>query len=522
MNIAGILRERAAERGDAAALIDVRHGRDRIVSFRELDSASARFAHLITRRGVAAGDFVFILHQMSAELYAFLIALFRIGAVAMFVDLSAGPAFIERCLRSHPPKAFFGSFKAHLLRFRISALRHVELTICSAPLPGSLHLSLGARGSELETIAAVDQTTPALITFTSGSTGLPKGALRTHGFLLAQHRALESSLHHIAGTVDLTTLPVFVLSNLASGVTSVLPDADMRRPGNITARPVLRQIERLSITTMAASPAFVSRLTAECRRAMRRIEGMRRVFVGGAPVFPEDMRQARDASPNAEIVAVYGSTEAEPMAEIALSAITPDDFDAMAQGRGLLAGRPVPSILLRTVRDQWGSPIAALNEEQFRALCVDAGTVGEIVVSGQHVLQGYLDGSGDAETKFRVQGAIWHRTGDLGCLDEQGRLWLMGRASAAVKNDRGAIYPFAVECAARQIPGVRRAAILAIDGRCIMAIEADSEKAVDDVCVKMAWAGLDEIRVLHAIPMDRRHNAKIDYVALWRMLSKPK
>jgi olefin beta-lactone synthetase len=520
VNIAQILSEQASERGESPALIDRRHGQDRVLSFRALESASARFAGRLHREGIGAGDRVLILHPMTAELYAFLIAIFRIGAVGMFLDPSAGREYVERCLRISPPKAFFGSTKAQLLRLWIGGLRRVALSICTNPVPGAMHVSLDAPWLELKTIATADDSSAALLTFTSGSTGEPKAALRTHGFLLAQHRALQASLQFRAGAFDLTTLPVFVLANLASGVTSVIPDADMRRPGSIAPRPVIRQLQRLPITTMAASPAFVARLTAECRESGTRIEGIKRVFMGGAPLFPEDLREAHETFPNAEITAVYGSTEAEPMAEIALSSISKDDFDAMEQGSGLLAGEPVASIALRIIRNCWAEPIPPLDETQFHARCLGAEKVGEIVVCGEHVLRGYLHGGGDAETKFMVDGKVWHRTGDLGWFDRKGRLWLMGRASAVIEDERGVVYPFAVECAARQIDGVRRAAILSVGGRRILALEADSDRVVDATRGKLMWAELDEVRVVRAIPMDKRHNAKVDYVALQRLLSK--
>ena len=519
MNIAHLLSEQALECGDAPAIIDVRGRRDRTISFRELDAASARFAERISRAGIKSGDSVLILYPMSSELYAFLIALFRIGAVAMFLDPSASAEFIERCLRENPPKAFFGSARAHLLRLRIRELRHVELFICTVPVPGSLHLSLSAHVSECAMFATAESSAPAIITFTSGSTGTPKGAVRTHEFLLAQHRALKSSLHHRAGAMDLTTLPVFVLANLASGITSVIPDADMRHPGLVAPGPVLRQLRQFPVTTTAASPAFISRLVVECRRRNLRIAGMQQVFMGGAPVFPEDLREAQVAFPEAEIVAIYGSTEAEPMAEVSLDSITGEDFEATAHGRGLLAGMPVDSISLRILPDRWGAPGAPLTGDQFQALCLAPEEIGEIVVSGEHVLPGYLHGFGDAENKFRVEGKIWHRTGDLGRLDRQGRLWLMGRASAVIRDDRGTLFPFAVECAARQIPGVRRAAILAIDGRRIMALETESQGAADLVRKKIPWTNVDEIRLVRRMPTDKRHNAKIDYVELKRILS---
>ncbi len=520
MNIAEILAEHSHVHGDAPALIEVRVGHDRTTTFRELEAASARIAAQLAQSGVAAGDAVLVMHGMSAELYAFLIGLFRIGAVAIFVDPSAGWSLLDRCLQNHPPKAFFGSLKAHLLRLRIPALRRVGLTICTSPLFGSLYISFGSCEPELRTIAAADDSAPALITFTSGSTGAAKGAVRTHGFLIAQHRALAASLHHRAGSMDLTTLPVFVLANLASGIASVIPHADMRRPGHIAPRPVLGQLQRLPIATMAASPAFVSRIAAECIRSGRRISRLERVFMGGAPVFPEDLRQARDAFPRADITAVYGSTEAEPMAEIALSAISSSDFCSMAQGRGLLAGNPVPSVSLRILRDQWGVSLGSMNPAQFRSLHLGPEAIGEIVVSGEHVLKGYLDGSGDSENKLHVDGTVWHRTGDLGWLDNTGRLWLMGRAASTIRDERGVVYPFAVECAARQIAGVRRAAVLTIERRRIMVVEAESRTSANSIREAMTWADLDEIRTVHAIPMDKRHNAKIDYVSLRHMLAE--
>jgi len=456
---------------------------------------------------------------MAIELYVFLIALFRIGAVGVFLDPCAGRSHIERCCELYPLKAFFGSPKAHLLRLSIPALRRIPLAFCPRWFPGTQRVTLDATGPEESGIVPVEDSRPALITFTSGSTGQPKAAARSHGFLAAQHRALAASLGLSAGGTDLTTLPIFVLANLASGVTSVLPDADMRAPGKIDARPVLAQISRHRVKTLGASPALVARLVAECSRAGRTVAELEHIFMGGAPVFPGDLRQARKAFPRAEITAVYGSTEAEPMAEVSLSAISDGDFLAMERGGGLLAGAPVPSLSLQVVEEQWGTPIARLDLAEFNAMCLPIDEVGEIVVSGEHVLPGYLYGAGDSETKFDVGAARWHRTGDLGRFDRSGRLWLLGRAAAKIHDARGILYPFAVECAAQQISGVSRAALMQVGGRRVLAVESSRAGAQDELLRNLAWAELDEIRVLRSIPMDKRHNAKVDYGALAGILA---
>ncbi len=146
-------------------------------------------------------------------------------------------------------------------------------------------------------------------------------------------------------------------------------------------------------------------------------------------------------------------------------------------------------------------------------------SAGEIVVSGEHVLPGYFQGEGDGETKFDVQGTRWHRTGDLGYFDATGRLWLLGRCSAKVSDEKGTIYPFAVECAAQHDPRVKHAALASMNGKRVLAVELVSETSVDSLLKeKLAWAQLDRIVALRRIPLDRRHNAKVDYPALAKML----
>ncbi len=527
MNIAEILLQRAAELGGNAAIVDVHRNhvyrnRDRCYSFGGLDAATASVADQMRSAGLKPGDGVLLLHPVSAELYVVLIALFRLGCVAIFLDPSAGRAHVERCCAMFPPKAFFGSPGALMLRWTIPALRRVPIAFCFGWFPGSRRLELR---TDADTTISLDvfpvaPEAPALVTFTSGSTGRPKAAVRTHAFLLAQHRALEASLALQPGGRDLTTLPIFLLANLASGVTSVLPDADLRSPGKIAARPVLAQIERHKIETTAASPAFISRLLDECERSRMTMPSLSSIYMGGAPVFPGLLRKAKQFCAQAEITAVYGSTEAEPMAEIALSDISKEDFEAMEQGKGLLTGRPVSSISLRVIREQWGLPISPLDAKAFEQLTMVCGVPGEIVVSGSHVLSGYLNGEGDAETKFEVDGARWHRTGDLGYMDPAGRLWLLGRCNGKIQDARGSLYPFAVECAAMQTPGIRRAAVAAVDRRRVLAIESIEDLSRDDILRSLAWAQLDEVVFLDHVPVDKRHNAKVDYNALFRTLKK--
>ena len=520
MNIAELFQAQAKRRPDAVAIVDTHGGRERHHSFAALASDAARTATLLSEQGIGKGDRVLVFQPMSYELYVVLLAIFRLGAVAMFLDPSAGRAHIEQCCDIGKPHALIASGKAHLLRFVSAALRGIRIKfVVGRYAPGAVSLRRSASCAPQERIEPCSAQTPALLTFTSGSTGRPKAALRSQGFLMAQHRVLERALDLRAGQVDLTTLPIFLLANLASGLSSVIPDADLRYPGRIDAAPVVRQIERLAVTRSAGSPAFYRCLLAYCELKGRNLNGLCRVDTGGAPVFPGLLARLQRVAPNARLVAVYGSTEAEPMAEIVWAELDGATLDAMRSGQGLIAGFPVSDVDLRILPDRFGDVIGPYTPETFAAESLAAGDIGEVVVSGDHVLKGYLDGQGDEETKFDVGDERWHRTGDAGYIDVEGRLWLVGRCSARIEDAKGLLYPFTVECAARFHASVRHCAMVAHRERRILLIESDGSLDRDALAADLHWAGIDEIRLLKRIPVDKRHNAKVDYPRLRKLLT---
>lgn len=513
MTIGDILREQARSRPTATALIDDRVGRT--LTFAELEEAVAHAAAWWQAQGLRRGRAVLVFVPMSADLYVAMLALFRIGAVALFLDPSAGREHLERCCARWAPDALLAVPKAHLLRLRSPALRRIPIKVSVGYwVPGARSWPTRWDGAGVATNAAESEDA-ALVTFTSGSTGVPKAAVRTHGFLLAQYRALAPSIALEAGEVDLATLPVFVLANLAAGVTTVIPDVDLRRPGAIDAQKVFSQIERRGVTRITASPAFFERLVAYGKGTGRMLPALRKIYTGGAPVFPRLLEALRSLAPNAHVVAVYGSTEAEPVAHIEAGEITDRDLAAMRAGQGLIAGVPVMEIRLAVVSDEWGRPRMELSAEAWTKAALPMGAIGEIVVSGEHVLKGYLGGIGEEETKFRVAGEVWHRTGDAGCFDEHGRVWLLGRCAARIDDARGRLYPFGVECVAMTFPEIRRAAALAHSGRRLLVIEAKKAETLERrLRSAIAWAQIDDVVFVNTIPVDKRHNAKIDYPAL--------
>jgi acyl-CoA synthetase (AMP-forming)/AMP-acid ligase II len=522
MNLYEYLVRQVNTRPGQQAIIDYTGGRCRHWQFAELDRAAAGIASMLHRQGLVKGDGILIAHPVSAELYIIVLACFRLGLVAVLPDPHAGWRQFERCCAMYPIKGFIGSPRAHLLRLLSPAIRKIPHKYSVGKhVPGATRLLPTQHTDVIRPVTHCHPQNPALITFTSGSTGVPKAAVRSHGFLQAQHNAVTCNLPLPVGSVDLSLFPVFVLASLASGNTCLLPDVDYKRPGRIDPSQVFEVIRAHPPDQIAASPAVLERLVDYAKQNQILIDGPLRICSGGAPVFPVLLENLAVIFPEAEIVTVYGSTEAEPIAKTSASTLQNADIQAMRAGKGLLVGKPVPEIELRIISD--GSEIIPdhISLEELDRLTQDVGNVGEIIVSGDHVLKRYLKGEGDSETKLHVDQQVWHRTGDAGYLDEGGRLWLLGRCQAKVKDRHGTVYPFAIETAVRQEPEVIRAAFARVNDKRVIALQArqgHSRKLASKILDRLLWAHIDEICFVSSIPVDPRHNAKIDYRALNKLL----
>ncbi|MFP5245060.1 MAG: AMP-binding protein, partial [Thermoanaerobaculia bacterium] len=265
-------------------------------SFGALWDRVCRFAGALHGRGFGPGDRALIAIPMSVDLYIALLAVLKEGGVAVFLDPWVGKRTMIDLARHAELKAWLGTPKSHLLR---AFVRGIEV----APL-----LVSRFRGAMREHVHDAAPGDKALVTYTTGSSGRPKGVNRTHRILVAQHERLAEAFPPREGDIDYCAFPVFALNNLALGVTTSLDDP--RRA-----------------TTATASPPFFD--TAPAHR-------FRRILTGGAPVTDLQLRNWMKKWPEAEIAIAYGSSEAEPVAHITA------EERLRAGGRGYLAGKIVP------------------------------------------------------------------------------------------------------------------------------------------------------------------------------------
>lgn len=452
------------------AIVD---GKGRQMSFQDLLSRVQHLAGRWQDKGIKQGDRVLLAMPVNADLYASLAALWSLGATVVLPEPAMGLAGLRHAARTTKPKAFCAAGAYSLLKFLVPNLWTLPLLT-----PGE--------SQSVPTEHKVQSDNIALISFTSGTTGQPKAIPRSHAFLMAQHDAIAPLLDSEKVERDLVAFPVFTLINLASGRTSVLPNWKLSKLDRLSPTQLERWILAQNVTRALIPPSL-------CEKLVRPEDTgpLHTVFTGGGPVFPDLVEALRNRL-SLSVVCVYGSTEAEPIAHLDAIDISAEDHRDMAAGRGLLVGYPVPNIKLR-IRDN------------------------EIQVAGAHVNERYLDPNHSKENKITDGDVIWHRTGDAGILDENGRLWLWGRIGSEVKVASGVLFPFAIEVAAQQWPGVDRSALVTTKGSPILCVQGSPDHLEDWKKFALGF-GIPNVVSVDSIPMDKRHASKVDRAKLRRIL----
>jgi len=492
------------------------------ITFEQLDSHVNRIAKQFLKSGLEAGDRVLLAVPVSVETYAAMLALLKCGMVIMFIEPAHSASQVARILKSWPPAAIVAPRSILLLRFLAPELRRIPRRfVVNGHSAGAVELDMSGEDCQRITTESRSAADSALLSFTSGSTGEPKPVVRTHGFLRQQMRMLNQIADIDSTAIDFVAMPMFVLFNLANNVSSIIPACDMKNPGKANPRVVFEQLQYEAASRMVASPALLDKLSRYCVKHGLKLPKMRCISTGGGPVSPDLPGMLRRVAPQAIVRMVYGSTEAEPIACIDHKDVSVTAAKKMRAGGGLLVGTPVTGCAVRVIRSQPGAALGPFDEENFTSLTLPVGEIGEIAVAGKHVLTGYADASRNAATKIEVDGRIWHRTGDAGYFDSGGNLWLVGRCTAAIRDVRGIVYPFQVEYALTGVAGVRRAALISRGGKRVLVLEPAGRKFRSD-CVSaancIAAHDIDSIVTVRRIPMDPRHNAKINYPSLERLL----
>ncbi len=531
-NIALALSEAASLRPERTAIIARVFGGNRSWTFRELDENVSAYAHGLAGLGLNRQDRAVLMVPPSMEFIALAYALFRLGVPVILIDPGMGYRNLLRCIAKIKPTIFIGSPKANLFRLlNTFTFFSVRKAVC-------VGTGLGILGDSLAGLADYDKgdfptpaTTPddlAAIIFTTGSTGPPKGVRYRHGVFQAQLGLIRDYYGITPEDVDQPAFPLFALFSTALGACAVIPEMDPSRPAQVDPALFVKSIMSRRVTYSFGSPAIWNVVSRYCLEQGIVLDSLRLVLMAGAPVAGELIDRVRRILPSgAEIQTPYGATEALPVASITGAEILAETWPLTRKGWGVCVGRPLPDNQIKIIKTS-DEPLAdwATVEELAQ------GEIGEIVVDGPVVTEGYDHNDRENElAKIVGHDRVWHRMGDLGYLDEQGRLWFCGRRAHRVITSRGEMYTIPCEAVFNEHPAVNRSALVGVKKPAesyqtpVLIAEPANSMDEEQLLAELRQRALGnpltetiEHFLIHPdFPVDIRHNAKIfrEKLALW-------
>lgn len=465
------------------------------ISYGDLAQEVKRTATYFKSKGIEKGDRVLVFVPMSIDLYRTVLALFDIGATVVFLDEWVSRERLNLCCQLAKCKAWIGGWKVHLLSFVSKELR-------STPVK----LGLGVKTTNTYSKTETSANDVALITFTTGSTGIPKAAIRTHAHLKSQFEALIEEIEPVEGEIDMPVLPIVLLINLGAGCTSVIAPFKAKKAEKMKPEIMVDLMSKEKVSRLVSSPYFAIRVAEYCKENNIKLQDLKKVFTGGAPVFPEEAKQLVEGYSNSLVKIVYGSTEAEPISAVSADELKEENLEIK---KGLCVGKlhHATELLILPISEE---NISVKEENELFAIQLEKEQIGEICVSGNHVLSDYLDNEEAVKrNKIKVGEKCWHRTGDSGFVGEDGKLYLTGRATNLFETN-GVVYsPFILEKNIKSLDKVRIGTILKINDKIVLFVDL-IEQSISNNFLLEKFPFVDEI-VVGSLPKDPRHFSKIDY-----------
>lgn len=485
------------------------------ITYKQFSLRLNLYSNGIASQKFSYGTRIVVMLPPSVDMFALVFALLENGMVPVFIDPAIGLTKVARCIEEAKPEVYIGSRITNFIRYilgwgknnfhHIFSLEELILPVdrfSSFPMPEQ------------------NQQDEAAIVFTSGSTGLPKGAVYSIKNFFAQVNILKNALKLTGSEIDLPAFTLFAMIDCILGVTSVIPDMRFPSPAQVNPSQMINAIKTHQVNTLFVSPAALKKLCSFGEKNSFYLPSLYKVITAGAPA-PAEIQESflHFLPPEAELINVYGATEALPISTIKSQDILQKTQFASAEGAGICVGYPVDGININIIPIS-NSPV---NPENFKIL--PANEAGEIIVSGMAVTKKYA-GNEQATLNAKIfldNNYFFHRTGDLGYLDNQKRLWYCGRKSQLVTINAHIFFTEKVEGIFNAHPAVHRSALVGAKKgditEAILWIEIKKNKKINkqqlikelnELAIKYLQPNPIKQIMFHThFPTDVRHNSKI-------------
>lgn len=530
-NIADTFVNAAKANCDKKAIIEAKT--DRSITFNELNIRSDSYVNYFVRQGVGSGDIVMLMVTPSIEFICLTLALFKLGSPVVLIDPGMGYKNLLKCIERVEPKYLIGIPKALLFsRIFPKPFKTVKKRFCSGfsfSVFGENINKINWYSGKPHEVYKPRENDLAAIIFTTGSTGPPKGVRYEHSIFSAQLKLIESFYEIGDKDIDQPAFPLFALFSTALGACAIIPDMDPTKPAQVDPARFVHSILKYNVSYSFGSPAIWRVVSKYCTDNKITLPSLSKVLMAGAPVPYDLLKSMVDILPSGgKVFTPYGATESLPVASIDYHEILAETMGLSRIGKGTCVGYSLPGVEIRIIEL---SDDVVERIDNCRTL--DTNVVGEIIVQGGVVTKAYMNNAKETKlAKIQDGDGFWHRMGDLGYIDERGRLWFCGRRAHRVVSGNGTLYSVPCEAIVNEHPDVYRSALVAVTTPenivlPVLIIEpvhyfkGDETKLLEEALAlsdKSNVTGSIKHFLIHkSFPVDIRHNAKIfrEKLSVW-------
>ncbi len=491
-------------------------------TFSEMASLIYKYERGLSELGLERNDKVLMLVTPGVNFLALSLAIIGRGATPVFLDPGMGREKLLRCIKELKPDAFIGSAKAQVIRvFKKSVLQTCKFSLIAEEWFGVFGPDLSyLKKFAAKPLGKATSAEIALLAYTSGATGTPKGVVFTDAMLQAQLEIFKNIFGLEANKKDLPLLPIFSLFTIALGVTSVFPPMNPSKPLNLDPQKIVRLIHDHQINYSFGSPTLWKKIGEYCLRSLNKLHSIEKIFIAGAPVPVDTIKMLQELMTKGEVFTPYGATEALPVTFVKGAEIIEHKLQTALTGeQGTFVGKPIPGITLKVIKEYDGE----LNNIDQSLECKPY-EIGEIIVAGANVSTNYFERiDADIIGKIQTKELTWHRMGDVGYLDDQGNLYFCGRKAHVVRISNSSYYSVPIERIFNQHQKVHRSALVSLGNDVGIVVEPypqywpQNELEREHFVAELISIGKEnnltkniQYFFFHqSFPVDGRHNAKI-------------
>lgn len=506
MNVAELFFEQAKLHPNKLAIKAKNKGHD----FQTLAGRIDSFCHRFIELGIKPGYKVLFFVKPNEDFAGITFALFKMGAIPVFIDPGMKKEYFLKCLKDVKADALIGIKRVHLLfnlhKKNLTSVK-VRINLNSFGFMGSKPLYKNLCLDKYDFYRPKDKDLAAIL-FTSGGTGAPKGVEYTHDIFISQTKMLQNEFNLTHKDSDIPGFPLFSFFTLSMGMTGYIPSMNPAKPAKTNPKKLYQDIVDNNATFVAGSPAIWSRLADYCDKNSLQLPSVKYMVMFGAPIPKSLHDKFANALPNGTTYTPYGATECLPVANIS-------GKNLKFSNKGICVGKPLDGVEVKII-PQSNNEVTMIDE-------LEVGTVGEIIVHSPNLTKAYYQESEKTKlAKIHDGEKLWHRMGDVGFIDQTGYLWFCGRLKHVVEYKGERLYPVPVETYINSFGGFKKSALIQTKKGPSVVIEGKVNKSEILEYTKKEYSSITDIFEIDKIPVDIRHNIKIDRGHLSKMFWESK